>query len=206
MYHSKSFLLDTGSPLVLNTPNETKGNTMKLVTYLEKFDLLNRVEAVAGNEFYDIKQWNFAINYRAKSRFGCCKPSQKLVEVTSEYYVHGGIKDGEMDDFINTLLHETAHVIVHERYGRFRYGRKVQAHGSEWRGIMRDLGITKIERCGSSDVLAKVRDKIAKHRYACKDCDYVYESQRALKNIHRRIHNGCGHKEHGGHFIHTQLR
>lgn len=168
---------------------------MKLITYLEKFNLLDRVEAAAGAEFYDVKQWNFAINYRAKSRYGCCKPQQKLVEVTSEYYVHGGIKEGEQADFENTLLHETAHVIVHERFGAL--GNKVKDHGVEWKRVMRDLGITRIKRTGKSEVL-KREPKPPKHLYTCKDCGIDIPRQRELKDYKVRYHPKCKRKPNGG--------
>jgi len=179
---------------------------MKLLTYLEKFDLLDRVRNAAGDDFDALEQWKFAINWRAKNRFGCCKYSKKLVEVTSEYYLHGAVKPEEMDDFINTLLHETAHILVKERFGSYINGRKIAAHGREWRVIMFDLGITNVKRCGSSTILNEIRKKVAKHTYTCKDCGTVIPRQRKLANAENRYHPKCKRKPNGGSLIHKQMR
>ena len=179
---------------------------MKLVTYLEKFDLLDCVEAAAGDEFYDVKQWKFALNHRANGRFGCCKYTKRLVEVTSEYFAGGKVKEEEYDNFINTLKHETAHVIVRERYGKYRNGCKVQPHGREWKMVMYSLGVVNIKRSGKSKVLKEVRKKAVKHTYTCKDCGFVYERQRKIKSLVGKYHGGCKRKPNGGTLIHTQLR
>lgn len=172
---------------------------MKLYTYLDKFGLRERVERVALDETIDLEFWSFEINYRAKSRFGCCKYDKQLVEVTSEYYVHGGIKDGEMDDFINTLLHETAHAIVHERFGSRRLN-GIKSHGREWKEIMRQLG-AKTDRCGSSKVLKEKRKASINWHYSCKDCGYIYERQRRIKSLVGKYHGGCKRKINGGALI-----
>jgi len=179
---------------------------MKLIAYLEKFNLLEQVSNAGNDVIHNLTDWDFAINYRAKSRFGCCKPQLKLVEVTSEYYFQGEVKAEEMDDFIITLLHETAHVIVRERYGKYRDGRKIKSHGLEWILVMRTLGITNIERCGTSSILKEVKAKTAKHRYTCRDCGHETLTKRKLQNIESRYHGGCRRKPNRGTLIHMQLR
>jgi predicted SprT family Zn-dependent metalloprotease len=121
------------------------------------------------------------------------------VEITSEYFINGQIKDGEETDHHNTLLHETAHVIVYHRYGR-----TVKAHGHEWKRVMHSLGVTP-NRVGQSKVLTNA-NKAAKHVYTCKDCGQEFKKQRQLKNVDRRFHGKCRHNRHGGKLDHYQVR
>lgn len=184
---------------------------MKLTTYLDKFDLLDRVEKAAGTEWGALRKWNFTVNHRAKSRFGCCKNRQKLVEVTSEYFIGGSVKTEEYDDFINTLLHETAHAIVHERYTLRNDLGKIKHHGNEWRMVMHALGIDpkNIRSSGKSKILKDVRVTKRKaprpYIYTCKDCGYEFKRTRQMKNWQRSWHRGCKHKLNRGVLVFTLL-
>lgn len=185
---------------------------MKLTTYLDKFDLLDRVESAAGTEWGALRKWNFTVNHRAKGRFGCCFDRKKLVEVTSEYYVGGKVKEEEYKDFINTLLHETAHAIVHERYTLLDDLGKIKAHGPEWKAVMRALGLEP-KRCGTSKILENARVKrhstyvqpTINHIYTCKDCGYQFKRTRTMKNWQKSWHRGCKRKPNRGMLIYTRL-
>ena len=182
---------------------------MKLTAYLDKFGLLDQVSRAAGTEWGQLRQWNFTINHRAKGRFGCCKNFRKLVEVTSEYYVNGEVKEEEYADFINTLLHETAHAIVHERYTRRSILGEIKAHGPEWKKVMRDLGIEP-KRTGKSKILdgakkATRRSAPANHIYTCKDCGFQFKKKRPIKDYEVKWHGGCRRKPNRGMLVYTQL-
>ena len=182
---------------------------MKLTTYLDKFGLLDQVARAAGTEWSQLRKWNFTINHRAKGRFGCCKQSAQRVEMTSEYYVGGKVKEGEEVDHDNTLLHETAHAIVHERYGlRGAFG-KIKPHGPEWKAVMRDLGLEP-KRCGTSKILdgakkATRRSAPANHIYTCKDCGFQFKKKRPIKDYEVKWHGGCRRKPNRGMLVYTQL-
>lgn len=146
-----------------------------------------------------LTRYQFIINYRAKSRFGCVKHTKQRLEVTSEYFVRGyTLREDRADDHNQTLLHEVAHIITHV------IRPAASAHGDDWKAVMRALG-AKANRCGSASFLAEVRKAKQpngkKHQYNCDKCDYVYRCNRKLKNLHQRHHANCG-----GGFIHTQLR
>ncbi len=184
---------------------------MKLTTYLDKFNLLDRVAKAAGTEWSRLRQWTFTINHRAKSRFGCCKARMKLIEVTSEYYVGGKVKDDEYADFINTLLHETAHAIVHERYTLLNDIGQIKAHGHEWKTVMHVLGIDpkNIRSTGKSKILkdARVtkRSAPANHIYTCKDCGHQFKKKRPMKRWQEAWHSGCRRKPNRGMLTYTRL-
>jgi len=173
---------------------------MKLLAYLEKHGLLELVEQAASDVVCEMTGYKLAINHRAKGRFGCVKYAIQTVELTSEYFVNGKIKEGQEIDHNNTLLHETAHVIV-----RYRYGNMVKAHGREWQNVMRSLGV-KPERTSASSLLKAATEKTAKHIYTCKDCGHEFKKQRQLKNANNRRHGKCRHKPNGGTLNHLRVR
>ena len=156
-----------------------------------------------------LKRFAFAINHRAKSRFGVVKfqkvvkrrvVTHEVMELTSEYFTRGyELHEDRADNHMQTLLHETAHIIIHV------IRPKAEAHGREWKSVMRALG-AKADRTGSATFLTEARQikqpASKKHAYHCDKCDYVYRCNRRLKNISQRRHgSGCG-----GNFIHRQVR
>ena len=156
----------------------------------------------------ELKAFAFKINYRAKSRFGVVKyqrrvrglvVSHKVMELTSEYFTRGyTLHEDRASDHMQTLLHETAHIITSIIAPR------ADSHGREWKAVMRALG-AKPDRTGSAKFMAEARQAKQpagkKHSYHCDKCDYVYSCNRKLKNIERRKHANCG-----GSFIHRQHR
>jgi len=160
-----------------------------------------------------LKQYQFVINHRAKSRFGVVKTKQtrnrltgevtiieQVMELTSEYFTRGYELHPERSaDHMNTLLHESAHIITDV------IRPKASAHGSEWKAVMRALGANP-SRTGNASFLAEAREikrqgVSHKHLYTCDKCGYEHGTNRQLKNMDRRKHKNCG-----GHFTHKQLR
>jgi SprT protein len=87
-----------------------------------------------------------------------------------------------------TVPHEVAHIVVHHVYPN------ASAHGREWKGVMRTLGVRDITRCHSYDlqnvpvrrqlrfsawcgcenphkITTTLRNKMMRgHRYSCRTC------------------------------------
>lgn len=148
-----------------------------------------------------LKNYRFRINYRAKSRFGVVKISERTMELTAAYFTSGyELHSDRAEHHRQTLLHETAHIIV-------RIIRPLaSAHGHEWRAVMRNLG-ARPDRCGKGEFLAEMRqgsDLGHKHEYTCQSCGHVYRTKRALKRLDRRFHGPCGSVK--GRLTHKQVR
>lgn len=183
---------------------------MKVWDYLEKRDLQGRVnkclaglgipEATQFQAVWGLKTYDFVINHRAKSRYGCVKHNKMTMELTSEYFVRGyTLHEDRIEDHDQTLLHETAHIIVNKIWPG------VKAHGKEWKKVMHLLG-ARAERCGSSEFLheaARKKDLGHKHEYTCQNCGYVYKTKRKLVRIENRRHGACGS---AGRLTHRQVR
>jgi len=74
-----------------------------------------------------------------------------------------------IDEIERTLLHELAHLIAH---ARTKKGRRISAHGPEWRQACIDLGIPDESRCHTLD-LAPRRRIAKKYAYQCPACRQV---------------------------------
>lgn len=99
------------------------------------------------------------------------------------------------DHYIDqTVTHEAAHLIA-----RAKYGRMIDAHGPEWKQVMRDLGV-RPDRCHSYKVPegVKVGKNVTKHACNCERCGYKTEVGSKVANkitagaVYR--HRGCGGK------------
>lgn len=158
-----------------------------------------------------LKTYSLVINHRAKGRFGCVKHGKLTMELTSEFFASGySLHPERVDEHMDTLLHETAHIIVDIAYRKgglmngITTGRRIKSHGPEWKRVMRLLG-ARPERCGKASFLKEAREaKGHKHEYTCQGCGHVYKTNRVLKNIEHRFHGKCGRIE--GRLTHRQLR
>ncbi len=177
-----------------------------LSEYLHKHDLLGRIDTgidklglhhdTVNDIFDEFHKWVVRINHRAKARSGYARHGKKTLELTCKFFE----ATGREADHNRTLLHEVAHVIT-----RRAYGRKVKAHGKEWKRVMIALGIPP-NRCSNYPYMQKRRKEAAKHKYECKDCGYIYSTLRKLKNFHNKYHGPCHYKTNSGRLKHTQLR
>ena len=101
------------------------------------------------------------------------------------------------DDFIaQTVPHEWAHVIQRVKYGhRDNYGRRIKPHGSEWKRIMRKLGV-EVKRCHSYE--CKKARTVRTVDYQCDKCETVMEftlvrhNKCARRGIRYRHGGSCG--------------
>ena len=85
-----------------------------------------------------------------------------------------------------TPAHEVAHHITREVYGFYRYGKKIRAHGKEWKFVMEAVMGIHSSRCHSYDVTnARVRKVKRDFKYACGCTTYNLTSIR-----HNKIQKG----------------
>ena len=93
-----------------------------------------------------------------------------------------------VDDYIKqTIGHEYAHLIAHERFGR-----NIRPHGQEWRRVMTKLGLPA-NRCHSYEVQSA--RKTVKYQYSCHKCGRLM----TLGKIrHKKIASGQSTYSHAG--------
>ena len=159
---------------------------------LDRLNLSDNVNEMIG---IDMRTWDVVINHRANCRSGLASSGRKRIELTHAYFD----TSGREADRNQTMLHEVAHLVV------FRAWPHANAHGREWKIVMRAFG-AKPDRCSNHSYLHDKREQNAKHKYECKDCDMVYLTMRKLKNAHLKYHGECKHKPNGGKLNHTLLR
>ena len=121
------------------------------------------------------------------SRTGQIHHRKKRVELHVEL-----LREGREEHRDQTLLHETAHLIVALLYpeSRFRHSR-IKSHGVEWKIVMRHLGC-RTDRCSDHDFINEYCAKKAKLMYACKRCEHEFPAQKRWKNVDRKYHPKCG--------------
>ena len=83
--------------------------------------------------------------------------------------------DFDPKELDTTLRHELAHLVAYSRAG----GRRIQAHGSEWRVACRELGIPNEKRC--HDLPLESRRQRPKFAYQCVHCETVYPRVRKFR-------------------------
>jgi SprT protein len=84
----------------------------------------------------------------------------------------------------DTVLHEYAHLVVFEKFGV-----KAKPHGTEWRAVMRQLGLAPTV---THDYPVEKRKMATRHIYRCEVCGYILRRVRPLKRNRVYSHIGCG--------------
>ncbi len=126
-------------------------------------------------------------NPRLTSTAGLAKPAQNLVVLNPH------LRDFP-DEVDRTLRHEVAHLVVSAK----ARGRRVAAHGPEWRGACALLGIPGESRCHT---LPLPRREVKRpHVYRCPRCDFELRRTRAIKPRTRLACQVCCKKHAGGRF------
>ncbi|KKN24831.1 hypothetical protein LCGC14_0890710, partial [marine sediment metagenome] len=135
------------------------GHTSKVTGALDRF--APQVGKDAGKLFSEFSKYRMARN-TVTSRSGQISPRKKLIELHTELLVAG--REEHRDQ---TLLHETAHLIIFLLYPEsMRRHSRIKAHGVEWKMVMRQLGCQP-DRCSNHDFLREAKIKKAKLMYAC---------------------------------------
>ena len=169
-----------------------------LDSYLDECGFLSRVidaldhfapqvKKDAGELFNEFSKYRMVRN-TVTTRSGQLDPGKKLVELHTELLVPG--REEHRDQ---TLLHETAHLIVFVLYPEsLRRHSRIKPHGREWKIVMRKLGVSA-DRCSDHDFIRETNAKKAKLTYACQCCEFEFPAQRRWK-IERKYHPECGKK------------
>jgi SprT protein len=108
----------------------------------------------------------------AKSRLGCCKYGKKLITMSR------GLSEVNLDKIngklTDTILHEIAHALCVEVYGR-RNGR---GHGANWVYIAKQIGCDG-KRCYDG---SKIDKPISKYTLTCPTCKLEVNKHRKSKS------------------------
>jgi predicted SprT family Zn-dependent metalloprotease len=84
----------------------------------------------------------------------------------------------------DTVLHEYAHLVVFEKFGT-----KAKPHGSEWRAVMRQLGLSPTV---THDYPVEKRQMATRYIYRCDLCGFILRRVRPFKRNRIYSHVGCG--------------
>ncbi len=84
-----------------------------------------------------------------------------------------------------TMRHELAHLLAFER----ARGRRVAAHGAEWKRACADLGIPGENRCHTLPLPR--RKVVGRHLYRCPRCDFLLRRVRPIKARRRLACHAC---------------
>ena len=115
---------------------------------------------------------------RLSSTAGLARPTETVVLLNPRL---GGFP-GELD---RTLRHELAHLVAHVR----ARGRRITAHGPEWRKACADLGIPGETRCHTLPLPR--RQVVRRYAYQCPRCGYVLRRTRPIKARRRLACHDC---------------
>lgn len=96
-----------------------------------------------------------------------------------------------------TLLHELAHLLAHQRYG---YG--ISAHGAEWKQACSDMGIPGESATHSLPLPSNKQQR--KWRYRCPECSEVIERVRKMRGV-SACYNCCKKYHRGNYHARFQL-
>lgn len=128
-----------------------------------------KANAIFGREFR-ASSVRFDLRGRVAGQALCISNVIRLNEI---------LMNENREDFIaQTIPHEVAHIIAHQLYGS-----RIKAHGVEWQGIMRRLGL-KPTRCHNYDTTSVAR-QTRKFSYFCA-CQEI----KVGPKIHANIQNG----------------
>lgn len=169
--------------------SDSKGTPeMKLFDYLEKHgELENATAALAYfadrksvNVDCDIFKCYKMLTNNVTGRYG------QICFAKFEIELHEGLSvAGRENDHKQTLLHETAHLIVKMIWGPF-----AKSHGWEWKMVMSRLGIAA-NRCSSHSWMKDLKKEKCKLIYACKKCGVEIPAMKPRKMV-GRYHVKCG--------------
>ena len=124
---------------------------------------------------------------RLTSTAGHAKPTEALVALNPRLREFP-------DEVDRTLRHEVAHLVV---FARAR-GRKVAAHGPEWRGACALLGIPGESRCHTLPLPRRQRER--PYAYRCPRCECVVRRVKPLKMPLRVACRACCKLHAGGRY------
>ena len=116
-------------------------------------------------------EWSFRWQGKKRS-LGTCSYSQKEIRLSRWY-----VELNDLSEVTDTILHEIAHALAYDRYGKLGMG-----HGVLWKKVCREIGA--IPRSCSKDNLNKPKDHY-KYNHTCK-CGIHYGMHRLRKHYKYR--------------------
>jgi predicted SprT family Zn-dependent metalloprotease len=150
------------------------------------FEVINRRckgdDAKAARTQLALTRWKFEKFPRATQTLGQCNSKTKTISINPVLMLPEHAKQ-----FGNTVLHEVAHLLDWELYGKMD-------HSPRWKYLCVEIGGD-----GKTRSCFEGLKTVAKYNYICKDCGYVFEAGRRLKNESQRRHKNCVNQPHKGH-------
>ncbi len=132
-------------------------------------DAISLLRQHAGDEY--ASSVNIVWNKRMRSTAGRAFLNLAKVELNPKL-LHLG--DDPLVHVQQTLLHELAHLLAHHRYGR-----KISAHGEEWKQACVDLGIPGESATHSLPLPSRKQRR--KWRYTCPACLEVIDRVKRMR-------------------------
>ncbi|MGJ8676182.1 MAG: SprT-like domain-containing protein [Akkermansiaceae bacterium] len=135
---------------------------------------------------------NVVWNSRMRSTAGRAFYADSKIELNPK------LREISEDEVRRTLLHELAHLMAHERYGRGRF-KKIAPHGLEWQAACAELGLAG--ETATHRLPLPRRSMTKKWRYSCPSCGEGFERVRRIKrasgcyNCCRTKNGGRYHRE-----------
>ena len=115
------------------------------------------------------KRVSVSWNRRMRSSAGRATWPTALVELNPR------LPEISKEEVRRTLLHELAHLVAYERYGK----RRIQAHGLEWQQACSDLGIPGEK--ATHRLALPSRSMKRRWRYQCPSCETSFDRVRRYK-------------------------
>lgn len=162
------------------------GFTSRVINTLDHFAKTRKLDA--GELFETFSKYRMVRN-DVTTRTGQIDYRKKQIELHTEL-----LRPGREEHRDDTLLHETAHLIIALVYPESMLCHsRIKSHGREWKAVMRHLGC-RPDRVGNHDFMKEHRAKKAKLMYACQRCEHEFPAMRRKKHAPEKYH----HKHCGG--------
>lgn len=122
----------------------------------------------------------FSFNNRVTSFVGKAKLREKSIVFATKYFSH---PDFTEQDAINTVIHETCHIIAWEMYGEKLWVKKgsktiFDAHGPRWKRLMVKCGIPA-DRCYDGVKIESSRKKSSRLWVVCECCERIIQVRKS---------------------------
>jgi len=121
---------------------------------------------------------NVSFNGRFSARLGDANWSYKRIRFSKPLWPRAS----KLQRY-QCVVHEVAHIIAHERYGR-GVGKRIKPHGNEWKRVMREMGLDP-DRCHEVPT-AGVANKKAKFKTFC-NCPGEGKLHLVTQKVYNRI-------------------
>lgn len=136
-----------------------------------------------SSKWYEIWEVNQAttvdvkVNRRLRRSLGICRPTNALIGLNNIL-----LQPGNDELLEETLCHELAHLITHQRYGR-----RARPHGNEWATLMLSAGFRARVQIPSHEVSGYVpstqsapaaRQRRYEYEHYCPACDATMTARR----------------------------